>query len=74
MQSSEPDPALAAEVEEKMKQVLARLSDDDAEIACLRLEGYSSEEIAGQVGLSPATVRRRLAVIHDVFSEDFGDG
>ena len=37
------------------------------------MEGYRSKEIAGKVGLSPATVRRRLAVIRDVLAEEFGD-
>ncbi len=74
VESSEPDPALAAEVEEKFGKALARLSDLEAEIACLRMEGYGTDEIAREVKLSPATVRRRLAVIRDVLADEFAPG
>jgi DNA-directed RNA polymerase specialized sigma24 family protein len=73
VESRDPDPALAVEVEEEFGKVLARLSDQETEIACLHMEGYAAEEIAGKVGLSPATVRRRLAVIRDVLTDEFGD-
>jgi RNA polymerase sigma factor (sigma-70 family) len=69
--SREPDPALAAEVEERFGRFFAGLGDGEAEIACLRMEGYTTEEIARRVGLSPATVRRRLAVIRDMLAEEF---
>jgi DNA-directed RNA polymerase specialized sigma24 family protein len=70
--SGVPDPALAAELQEKFGRLLEGMSDEEAQITCLRMEGYSTEEIAGRVRLSPATVRRRLAVIRDVFAEEFG--
>jgi DNA-directed RNA polymerase specialized sigma24 family protein len=71
VESREPDPTLAAEVEERFQKFLAGLSDQEAEIACLRMEGHSTEEIAARSKLSPATVRRRLAVIRDVLAAEF---
>jgi DNA-directed RNA polymerase specialized sigma24 family protein len=71
--SPEPGPDLQAEVKERFERFLAGLSEQEAAITCLRMEGHSTEEIAGQVGLAPATVRRRLAVIRDVLEEQFSD-
>jgi RNA polymerase sigma factor (sigma-70 family) len=73
MVGREPEASLSAEMEEKFQRFLARLTDDEAEVARLKLEGYRTEEIAEQVGLSPATVRRRLVFIRDVLAEEFGE-
>jgi DNA-directed RNA polymerase specialized sigma24 family protein len=73
-ESREPDPALTADFEETFRRFLAALGDKEAEIACLRMEGHGTKEIAGRVGLAPATVRRQLAVIRDVLAAEFGDG
>jgi RNA polymerase sigma factor (sigma-70 family) len=72
--SREPDPRLTVDLEETFQRFLASLSDEEAEIACLRMEGYPTKQIAERVGLAPATVRRRLAVIRDVLAAEFGDG
>jgi DNA-directed RNA polymerase specialized sigma24 family protein len=71
--SSDPGPALIAEVKERFQGFLKRLSDQEAKVACLRMEGHSSEEIAARLGLSSATVRRRLTLIRDVLAEVFGE-
>jgi DNA-binding CsgD family transcriptional regulator len=62
------------DVEETFQRFLAALSDEEAEIACLRMEGHGTKAIAERVGVAPATVRRRLAVIRDVLAAQFGDG
>jgi DNA-directed RNA polymerase specialized sigma24 family protein len=72
VESREADPALAAEVAEKFARFFAGLGEQEAEIAGLRMEGHSTEEIAERVGFAPATVRRRLAVIRDVLAKEFG--
>jgi DNA-directed RNA polymerase specialized sigma24 family protein len=60
----EPDPAFAAEVADQFERLLALLSDDELrQIALRKLEGYSNEEIAGQINRAPATVDRRLRLI-----------
>jgi DNA-directed RNA polymerase specialized sigma24 family protein len=73
LESREPDPAWVAEMKEKFERFFAGLSDEEAEIACLRMEGYGTEEIAARVRLAPATVRRRLAVIREVLAGEFSD-
>jgi DNA-directed RNA polymerase specialized sigma24 family protein len=73
LESREPDPAWVAEMKEKFERFIAGLSDEEAEIACLRMEGYGTEEIAARVRLAPATVRRRLAVIREVLAGEFSD-
>jgi DNA-directed RNA polymerase specialized sigma24 family protein len=71
--SPEPGPDLQAEMKERFESFLAGLSEQEAEIACLRMHGHSTEEIAGRVSLAPATVRRRLAVIRDALEEQFSN-
>ena len=73
LESREPDPAWVAEMKEKFERFFAGLSDEEAEIACLRMEGYGTQEIAARVRLAPATVRRRLAVIREVLAGEFSD-
>jgi DNA-directed RNA polymerase specialized sigma24 family protein len=73
-ESREPDPSLTVDFAETFRRFLAGLSDEEAEIACLRMEGHRTKEIAERIGLAPATVRRRLAVIRDVLAAEFGDG
>jgi RNA polymerase sigma factor (sigma-70 family) len=60
----EPDPAVAAEVAEECQGLLDRLADDEMRaIAVRKLEGYTNDEIAAQLGCSPGTVERRLRLI-----------
>src|SRR5262245_48701755 len=56
----EPDPAFAALVAEQCELLLRRLDDDEMrQIALLKLEGYTTEEIAERLQCSPRTVKRR---------------
>jgi len=60
----EPTPELAAMVSEQCEHLLAQLDDEPLrKIALAKLEGYSNEEIAGQLGCAPRTVERKLARI-----------
>ncbi len=60
----EPTPALAAEVSETCEQLLASLPDDTSrKIALLKLQSYTSDEIAEQLGCTRRTVQRKLLVI-----------
>jgi DNA-directed RNA polymerase specialized sigma24 family protein len=71
--SPELGPDLQLEMKERFESFLAELSEQEATIACLRMEGHSTEEIADQIRLAPATVRRRLAVIRDTLEAQFSD-
>jgi RNA polymerase sigma factor (sigma-70 family) len=58
---TEPTPDFAAAMAEHCQKLLAVLDDDSLrQIARLKLEGYTNEEIAQQMGIVERTVERRL--------------
>jgi RNA polymerase sigma factor (sigma-70 family) len=59
-----PTPEFAAMMIEQCQGLLAQLDDPDlAALASAKLEGYTNEEIAEQLGCSLRTVERRLNLI-----------
>jgi DNA-directed RNA polymerase specialized sigma24 family protein len=66
------DPALLAEFEELLDRFKGRLDEQLREIAGLKLDGHSNEEIAQIVGISLAGVGRKLKVIRALLAETFG--
>jgi DNA-directed RNA polymerase specialized sigma24 family protein len=69
--SREPTPAFAAQVAEECGRLLAHLDDPDLRsIALWKMEGYTTEEIAAQLGCVPRTVERRLRVIRSLWNEE----
>jgi RNA polymerase sigma factor (sigma-70 family) len=69
----EPDPAVAAELVDTLRELLSRLPQEEyRHIACLRLEGNSNEEIAQRLGFTLRTVQRKLKLIEDVWTEEYG--
>jgi RNA polymerase sigma factor (sigma-70 family) len=65
---SDPDPAFAALVADEFRALLERLGDEQLrQIALRKLEGYSNEEIASELGCTVRTVGRRLALIRDLW-------
>ena len=53
--SREPSPDFAAQVAEEWRRLLGLLGDAELEtVALRRIEGYTVEEIAAQVGYAPA--------------------
>jgi RNA polymerase sigma factor (sigma-70 family) len=63
-----PSPLLAAEVAEECRRLLDLLGDRELRATALaKLEGYSNEEIAAQLGRSLATVERRLRLIREAW-------
>jgi DNA-directed RNA polymerase specialized sigma24 family protein len=64
----EPDPALAAEVAEECERLLTLLSDPELrQIALLRMEGHSVEDVAAKRKCAPSTVKRRLKLIRGIW-------
>jgi len=62
--SQEPDPAFAAEVAEECRRLLDDLKDEELrQIALLKMEGFTNEEIADQLNCALSTVERRLRLI-----------
>ena len=60
----EPTPQFAAMVTDECRRLLVALDDETLrQVALLRMEGYSNEEIAARVDCSLRTVSRKLALI-----------
>jgi DNA-directed RNA polymerase specialized sigma24 family protein len=69
----EPDPAFAAAMAEECERLLGRLEDDEMrQMALLKLEGYTTEEIGARLGCSVRTVKRRLALVRRTWESPGG--
>jgi DNA-directed RNA polymerase specialized sigma24 family protein len=68
--TEEPTPEFAAEVAEECRRLLALLPDDSMrQIAELKLRGYTTSELATQLGMAPRTIERRLQSIRAAWRE-----
>ena len=68
---AEPTPDFAAQVAEEYRRLLDLLDSDELRlIAVSRMEGYSTEEIAGRLGCAPRTVERKLQRIRGLWSTE----
>jgi len=63
----EPTPEFAAAMTEGLCRLLGLLDNDLRQIALLKLEGHTNEEIGAIVGRSVPTVERRLRLIRDAW-------
>ena len=68
--SREPSPDLAAEVAETCAALLTQLGDPSLQqIATVKLQGFSNEEIAAQLGCAVRSVERKLARIREKWTQ-----
>jgi DNA-directed RNA polymerase specialized sigma24 family protein len=68
--SKEPDPAFVSEMMDQCNWLLKELKDEQLKkIALWKLEGRTNEEIASEMGCSPATIERRLHMIRCCWGE-----
>ena len=68
------DPERAREVAEegsRVRIVLASLRAQDAQLIALRAEGFSYEELAQSLGLTPASVGTMLRRAHQAFRKEY---
>jgi DNA-directed RNA polymerase specialized sigma24 family protein len=66
----EPDPALTAQIADELQALLARLPRETLrQMALLKLDGYTNEEIVAQMNISLRSVARGLAVIRALWEE-----
>src|SRR5262245_33144245 len=73
MVGREPDPAFAAQVAEECRRLLAKLGDEQLRLLVLRkMEGYTNEEVAAQLGCAPSTVERRLRLVRKRWENELG--
>jgi RNA polymerase sigma factor (sigma-70 family) len=69
--SREPTPEFAAEVAEQYQRLLARLGDPElVRVVGLKMEGYTNQEIAGQLACTTRTVERRLRIIRGLWEKE----
>ena len=60
----EPTPEFAAQVAEECRRLLDLLAEPELRaVALAKMEGYTTEQIADQLGCVPRTVERKLALI-----------
>lgn len=70
--SQEPTPDDLVALDEEFARLLSELRDDQLRrIAIFRMEGYSREEIADEMGISTATVTRKLRLIRCTWAAEF---
>jgi len=71
--SREPTPELAAEITDEFQRLFDRLDDDLArQVALLKFEGYTNDEIAIKIGRVTRTVERKLSLIRDEIEKIWG--
>lgn len=67
--SREPVPEFALQLAEEMQRLLDKLQDDTlANIAVMKMEGYTNAEIAAALHLTTRTIIRKLQVIRSIWS------
>jgi RNA polymerase sigma factor (sigma-70 family) len=67
----DPTPAFAAEVAEECRRLLGQLGDAELRrIATMKLEGFTNDEIAEQLGCVRSTVERRLRLIRTLWEKE----
>jgi DNA-directed RNA polymerase specialized sigma24 family protein len=70
----EPSPELAAELDEQYQSLLKRLDNRVLEqVAVLRMEGYSVDEIAAKLDYAPRSIKRKLHAIRLLWESEPGE-
>jgi DNA-directed RNA polymerase specialized sigma24 family protein len=68
---AEPTPAFAAQVADECRRLLDQLGDAQLRAVALgKLEGYTNEEIAAQLGCGLRTVERKLDRIRSIWAQE----
>ena len=66
----EPTPEYADQLSITVHELLSGLNDQHRQIAILKMQGYTNREISKQVGVSIATVERKLAILREILAQD----
>lgn len=67
----EPTPEFAAEFAEQMQRLFGELKDNTLEqVATMKIEGFTNQEIAAEIGCSERSVKRKLQLIRTIWSKD----
>jgi DNA-directed RNA polymerase specialized sigma24 family protein len=69
--SREPSPDFAAQAAEECRRLFGLLGDAELEsIAVLKMEGYTVEQIAHQLGYVPRTIKRKMRLIRTLWEQE----
>ena len=69
--SREPSPEFAAQAAEECRRLFGLLGDGELErIALLKMEGYTVEQIAQQMGYVPRTIKRKMRLIRTLWEQE----
>jgi hypothetical protein len=68
--SREPDPAFAALAADQHSHLMSLLKDDLREVAQLRMQGESIEEIATRRGIVGRSIKRKLELIRELWDRE----
>jgi len=69
--SREPSPEFAAQLAEQFQRLLNLLGEAELiRIVGLKMEGYTSKEIAAQLDCTPRTVERKLRIIRGLWEKE----
>lgn len=72
--NDEPTPEFLVEVQEEQQRLLNLLTDEShRRIAILRLQGYSVQEAAEKMGISARSIKRKLALIREIWALELHD-
>ena len=67
----DPDPSYIVEFNDHLRHAIMQLGEGkNRELAILRLEGHSNQEIAEQLEISLSSVERKLRVIREVWEKE----
>jgi RNA polymerase sigma factor (sigma-70 family) len=66
-----PSPAEAAEFADQFQQVLASFDDEERQVAELKLQEFTNDEVAERLGCSERTVRRILKRVQARLAQSF---
>ena len=67
--SREPTPEFAEQITDQCDELLEQLGDETLEkVAIAKLEGFTNDEIAEQLGVRTRTVERKLRIIREIWS------
>ena len=67
---SEPTPEFLAIMEEQQRELFQALPDaSQRDVARMRFEGFSNEEISEQLGMSLRSVERKLKIVREIWTE-----
>lgn len=73
LRSNEIRPEMLVEFNERLEELFSQLEKDVLKkVALAKIQGFTNEEIAGNLGCSLSTVERKLRVIRGIWSHENG--